>query len=147
MRQLILNLAEWLLWRNLGVLSHATCSSLGIDGRDGVMLVCCRTYERKTHELYDCLLGLSRDDGTRLEDVRRAFNNVVDIACRVRYGKQSEEVVRDNFCASVWTASTDGGPTEHPGALDHPAPLLFKNLVDALRDKAHMKTCPTSHLG
>jgi hypothetical protein len=148
-------LAEPLRWRDLEALANSTSSSIGIDERAGVLLVYCRTYARKTQELYECLLGLVRGHGTSPGDCRQAIEQVVARAFTVNTGREvGEEVSRGvvaqdllrRFRHSVRSAVADGGPTEQralydasPGTLDPScrADPFFPNLVDISRDRAH----------
>ena len=142
-------LAEPLRWRDLEVLSNATCSSIAIDERASVLLLYGRVYMRKTQELYDCVLGLVRDAGTKPADCKRAIEDAVKHACSVRHGRKAvdESLANDvfeRFRCSVRSAVADGGPTEQralfessPGALDGGGAPLFPHLIDIHRDRAH----------
>ena len=141
-------LAEPLRWRDFEVLANATCSSIGIDERDSVLLVYARTYARRTQEVYDCLLGLMRGHGTLPEDCKNGIMNVVRNACTMRRGKDVHvaENVLTRFRESVRSVVADGGPTEQRALFecsrlatqpDAAANPFFPNLLDINRDRAH----------
>ena len=77
-------MAELLRWRDLQVLGNSTCASIGIDERDGVLLLYARIYVRKTQEVYDTFLGLVRDQGTLPSDCRRGIELVIMQACIIK---------------------------------------------------------------
>ena len=116
------------------------------------MLVYARVYVRTTQEIYDCLLGLVRDQGTLPSDVKKGIELVCQNACSIESGKDTDGThkttllpeVLERFRASLRTAVADGGPTEQralyessPGALAAESPHFFPNLIDIHRDRAH----------
>ena len=153
--QLLLCAVQPLKWRDLQVLSDATCSSIALDERDGLLLVYCRVYVRRSAELYDCLLGMIRGLGTGAAECKKGTEDVVRRAFSVPVGRQRKKdahapVVfnagQERFKMSVRSAVADGGPTEQralydcsPGAPDPglASDPFFKNLQDIHRDRPH----------
>ena len=161
--QLLLCAVQPLKWRDLQILSDATCSSIALDERDGLLLVYCRVYVRRSAELYDCLLGMIRGLGTGAAECKKGIEDVVRRAFSVPVGRQqktrsSTGVIKDahapvvfnagqeRFKMSVRSAVADGGPTEQRALYDcspgAPDPGLardpfFKNLQDIHRDRPH----------
>ena len=143
-KRLISCMVEPLRWRDLQVLAHATRASIGIDERDGVLLLYARVYVRKSQEVYDTFLGLVRDQGTLPSDVRRGIELVIKQACSVRTGRGPAAVCNaavETFKKAVCSAVADGGPTEQRALYDsspaHSQNPFFPNLVDIHRDRAH----------
>ena len=146
-KRLISCMAEPLRWRDLQVLGNSTCASIGIDERDGVLLLYARVYVRRAQEVYDVFLGLVRDQGTLPSDCRRGIELVIMQACTIKTGKGLEEVCNvchdavETFKIAVRSAVADGGPTEQRALFDCSPALsknpLFPNLVDIHRDRAH----------
>ena len=130
-KRLISCMAEPLRWRDLQVLGNSTCASIGIDERDGVLLLYARVYVRKTQEVGDTFLGLVRDQGTLPSDCRRGIELVIMQACTVKTGKGLEEVCNvcndavETFKKAVRSAVADG-PTEQRALFDC-SPALSKN--------------------
>ena len=155
--QLVTCLAEPLRWRDFEILANSTCSSIGLDECDSVLLLYARCYVRRTQEIYDCMLGLVRGHGTLPEHCKSGIVEVMRKACTVRQWKQvgsqaledhmkCAEGVYERFRKSVITVVADGGVTEQralfecspiaPDAANRADPV-FPNLVDISRDRAH----------
>ena len=159
--QLILSLSVPLEWRDYEAIASATTSSVGLDERDGLILVHARVWVRSVGELYECLLGSFRHLGTTPEEAAEALRRVVENAFTLRVGQQglrhepgkgkdaqkTEHFFKARWSAfrkSVRTALADGGPSEQRGLFElsaaAPTPAnrvnpFFRNLSEISRDR------------
>jgi len=158
-RQLVTTLTEPLRWRDFEIMANATCSSIGIDECDSVLLVYARCYVRRAQEVYDFLLGLIEDHGTGPENCRKGIESILRNACTMKEGVKGEngrkqiqkhfcKKVYDRFRKSVCSAVADGGPTEQRALFDfssialvpaNAADPLFPKLQDINRDRARKR--------
>jgi len=170
--QLILSLSVPLEWRDYEAIASATTSSVGLDERDGLILVHARVWVRSVGELYECLLGSFRHLGTTPEEAAEALRRVVENAFTLRVGQQglrhepkgkdaqkTEHFFKARWSAfrkSVRTALADGGPSEQRALFElsaaAPTPAnrvnpFFRNLSEISRDRPHKWYVPTSKGG
>ena len=154
--KMILSLVGPLIQRDQEVIRRASGISLAFDERAQVLLTFARVLTKES-ELYECLLGLSRDYGTGHLACLKALQGTLRDACTIRRGRRastSRDGADDQFDPelykhlrqSVVTLASDGGPSEAKACYES-SPLatdpslaadpLFPNLRFIFRDAAH----------
>ena len=144
-------LSEPLRRLDLKVIARAKAMSIALDERAQVLLVYARILTRKG-ELYETLLGLSRDYGVGHENCLAALQQIMQRACTRRRGRRSspcdtvEDFALQRLRQSMRAGASDGGPQEvkclyeaSSQAQDaaRKADPVFPNLAYIFRDAPH----------